>query len=462
MTGIVVVGDCTLDVDVVGGMTRIAADAPVPVVERAGEEDVRPGGAALAATLAALSGVDVTLVTALADDAEADALRRTLPSGVRLLAMPGHGRTPVKQRIRVDGRTVLRVHGGGTVAPVGDPSDDIVEAVASAGALVVSDYGAGVVRAQAVVRLLTRWLPGVPSVWDPHPRGEPPVPHTWVVTPTFAECVGALGRPVTSSPPDMGSCHEMAERLLRRWSVRAVGMTLGERGALLCAGDGAPTVLPARHVQADDTCGAGDMFAVATARSLAAGRLPTDAVQDAVAAATDFVEQGAAAGLCRPRRAAQPRGRADEVVDRVRARGGTVVAAGGCFDLLHPGHVRTLQAARDLGDCLVVCLNSDESVRRLKGPGRPVVDAAGRAAVLLGLECVDAVAVFDEDDPAAVLRRLRPDLWVKGSDYAGSSLPESAVLQEWGGRAVVVPYLPGWSTTALTRAAAGARAGGAA
>jgi rfaE bifunctional protein nucleotidyltransferase chain/domain len=281
-----------------------------------------------------------------------------------------------------------------------------------------------------------------------------------VVTPTYAECVGALGQAATSSPPDVATCHELAERLVRQWSVRAVAVTLGDRGALLCTRDGAPTMLPARPVHAEDTCGAGDMLAVATAGSLAAGRLPTEAVRDAVAAATDFVEQGGASGLSGPRRPVRPRGRADEVVARVRARGGTVVAAGGCFDLLHPGHVRTLQAARSLGDCLVVCLNSDESVRRLKGPGRPVVDAAGRAAVLLGLECVDAVAVFDEDDPVQVLRRLRPDLWVKGADYDGSSLPESAVLCEWGGRAVVVPYVPGWSTTALTRAAAGVRAGG--
>jgi D-beta-D-heptose 7-phosphate kinase/D-beta-D-heptose 1-phosphate adenosyltransferase len=131
-----------------------------------------------------------------------------------------------------------------------------------------------------------------------------------------------------------------------------------------------------------------------------------------------------------------------------------VVATGGCFDLLHPGHVRTLQAARALGDCLVVCLNSDDSVRRLKGPRRPVVAQDDRAAVLLALGCVDAVEIFDEDTPSAVLARLRPDLWVKGGDYAVRDLPEAAVLASWGGRALVLPFLEGRSTTRLIEEAA--------
>jgi rfaE bifunctional protein nucleotidyltransferase chain/domain len=142
-------------------------------------------------------------------------------------------------------------------------------------------------------------------------------------------------------------------------------------------------------------------------------------------------------------------------VAAVRASGGTVVATGGCFDLLHAGHVATLEAARALGDCLVVCLNSDDSVRRLKGPTRPLVGEHDRARVLEALACVDAVVLFHEDEPSAALRRVRPDLWVKGGDYTGTPLAEADVLAEWGGRAVVLPYLPGRSTTGLVRAAAG-------
>jgi rfaE bifunctional protein nucleotidyltransferase chain/domain len=126
-----------------------------------------------------------------------------------------------------------------------------------------------------------------------------------------------------------------------------------------------------------------------------------------------------------------------------------VVATGGCFDLLHAGHVSLLQAARSLGDCLIVCLNSDASVHRLKGDGRPLNHAADRGAVLAALGCVDAITVFSEDTPCAALDRIRPDIWVKGGDYDGRDLPEAALLENWGGVAVTVPYLSGRSTTRL-------------
>ena len=137
------------------------------------------------------------------------------------------------------------------------------------------------------------------------------------------------------------------------------------------------------------------------------------------------------------------------LAERVRAAGGTVVATGGCFDLLHAGHVSLLNAARSLGDRLVVLLNSDRSVARLKGPDRPIQSEDDRREVLLALGCVDDVVIFDEDTPVAALERLRPQVWVKGGDYSGLDLPESAVLSRWGGQAVTVPYLSGRSTTRL-------------
>jgi rfaE bifunctional protein nucleotidyltransferase chain/domain len=127
-----------------------------------------------------------------------------------------------------------------------------------------------------------------------------------------------------------------------------------------------------------------------------------------------------------------------------------VVATGGCFDLLHAGHVRTLEAARSLGDCLIVCLNSDDSVRALKGPGRPLNSQDDRAEVLGALSCVDQVVVFDGAGPQEVLARLRPDVWVKGGDYTPETLPETGLVRGWGGEVVVVPYHDGRSTTRLT------------
>jgi rfaE bifunctional protein nucleotidyltransferase chain/domain len=184
------------------------------------------------------------------------------------------------------------------------------------------------------------------------------------------------------------------------------------------------------------------------AASLAGGATPAESVTRAVEAATRFVRAGGAAtaGLPHPVAAGDD---GFETIARVRAEGGTVVATGGCFDLLHAGHVKSLEAARRLGDCLVVCLNGDASVRRLKGPKRPVVPARDRAAVLAALTCVDAVAIFDEDTPERILAELRPDVWAKGSEYADVEMPEADVVRRWGGRAVVLPFLGGRSTSGL-------------
>jgi rfaE bifunctional protein nucleotidyltransferase chain/domain len=188
-------------------------------------------------------------------------------------------------------------------------------------------------------------------------------------------------------------------------------------------------------VSGGDPCGAGDAFAATAASRIAGGALPSAAVHAAVHAASAFVDGGP--------------DQTETTVERVRAAGGTVVATGGCFDLLHAGHVRMLEQARALGDCLVVCLNSDASVARLKGDDRPLVDQDDRAAVLQGLACVDAVVVFDEDEPSEALKHIRPHVWVKGGDYAVAELPEARTLAEWGGRAVIVPYVAGRSTTRL-------------
>jgi rfaE bifunctional protein nucleotidyltransferase chain/domain len=168
-------------------------------------------------------------------------------------------------------------------------------------------------------------------------------------------------------------------------------------------------------------------------------------VAEAVAAATRYVAAGGPAGLRVPPPTATPT--AAELAAQVRARGGKLVATGGCFDLLHAGHLSLLTQARRLGDALVVCLNSDASVRRLKGTDRPVVGERERAALLAALDCVDRVLVFDDNTPWRLLSELRPEVWVKGGDYAGRRIPEADQVEAWGGQVVVVPYLDGHSTT---------------
>ena len=237
-----------------------------------------------------------------------------------------------------------------------------------------------------------------------------------------------------------------------------MAVTLGERGALLVGRDGPPLLVPAPRVEGGDPCGAGDRFAGGATAALADGSLVSEAVEAGVVAASSFVAAGGAAAAFaaahRPASTGPLPSSAEQLIADVRSGGGTVVATGGCFDLLHAGHVGMLQAARRLGDCLVVCLNGDDSVRRLKGADRPLQHQDDRAAVLLALDCVDAVAIFDEDTPVEVLERLRPEVFCKGADYAVTDLPEARTLARWGGQAVVLPYLQGRSTTRLVKEAA--------
>ena len=449
---LVVVGDALLDRDLEGEVSRLCPDAPVPVVD-APVDRPRPGGAGLAALLAAQDGREVVLVTALAQDAPGRELAGLLAdAGVQVVDLGLDGATPQKVRVRSQGRSLLRLDHGGPAGTPGPLTGAGREALAAAGALLVADYGRGVA-AEPGVRAALTGLGRVPVVWDPHPRGPEPVQGVTLATPNGAEsehfAPGHHGAPLTATTA-------RARALLERWAATAVSVTLSGRGALVVTGDAPPLVVPAPVVPCPDPCGAGDRFASAAAGLLADGALPSEAVAGAVHAASAFVAAGGAASV-RVGRPASPAPRlsasAEDVVARVRAAGGTVVATGGCFDLVHAGHVAVLQQARALGDCLVVLLNSDDSVRRLKGPARPLQTADDRAAVLLALGCVDAVAVFDDDTPVPALERLRPDVFAKGGDYAIADLPEAPVLETWGGQCVVLPYLDGRSTTSLIQRA---------
>jgi rfaE bifunctional protein nucleotidyltransferase chain/domain/rfaE bifunctional protein kinase chain/domain len=463
--GLVVVGDALLDRDIDGTTTRLAPDAPVPVLD---ERSVatRPGGAALAAALAAGAGHAVTLVTALSADAAGTELARLLASaGVEVVDLGLHGASPEKVRFTSAGRPLLRLDRGGDGRP-GIATAAARAAIGWADGLLVSDYGRGVAADTGLRRALVARAAAVPLVWDPHPRGPVPVPGVTLATPNAAEALRFAGRHGDGQVDSLDTAAWAAGDLRGRWEAAAVCVTRGADGVLLDHGDATPVAVPVAPAGGGDPCGAGDRFAATAAGALTGGADVLEAVLCAAQAATAFVAAGGAAAFARSAAAGDGlAGGLDRLTGRAvadgathdpltlaaetRAAGGVVVATGGCFDLLHAGHVQTLAGARTLGDLLVVCLNDDASVRRLKGPGRPLVPAAERAAVLRALGCVDAVATFSEDTPSALLERLRPDVWVKGGDYAGTPLPEERMLARWGGRAVLLPHHAGHSTTRL-------------
>ncbi|WP_405394419.1 PfkB family carbohydrate kinase [Microbispora hainanensis] len=472
---LVIVGDSLLDVDVEGTADRLCPDAPVPVVEGQAEHH-RPGGAGLAALLAARDGTRVVLITALGDDPSGRCLEDLLSPMAEIVRLPLRGTTVRKSRVRARGQTLVRIDTGDGRA-MGRPGQvasasafaRAAGALAAASAVLVADYGRG------VADLLREPLRGldVPLVWDPHPRGSLPVPGCALVTPSEAEARGMCEEPYVSP-------ERTARRLVRDLGAEAVAITLGERGAMLARRGGRFGPVPAPHVASGtDACGAGDRFAAAAALALADGASSEDAVARAVGEATRFVEEGGAAALrlhhsgryrsgqdhsgqyrsgrhcpaTEPPVPFGPGASAFDVAGAVRAAGGRLIATGGCFDLLHAGHVSLLRRARALGDALVVCVNSDDSIRRLKGPGRPLVSERDRVEVLRALGCVDAVTVFDEDTPSQVIERLCPDVWVKGGDYDERSMPEAEAVRRTGGEIVILPTVPGYSTTDLIAAA---------
>nr|MDT0656575.1 PfkB family carbohydrate kinase [Micromonospora sp. DSM 115978] len=470
---LVVVGDTLLDRDVEGVVSRLCPDSPVPVLEETTVSD-RPGGAGLAAVFATGRGFEVALVTAVADDAAGARLSGLLTAaGVQVYALPLAGATPEKIRLRTRGRVLLRHDRGGPPGRPGEPSEAVAELLAGAAAILVSDYGRGVAQQPALRAAIA--ASGAPVVWDPHPRGPAAVPGIRLATPNEVEARDLAGD--VSGGSRMAVAARGAQGLRQRWRAGAVAVTLGGDGALLCHAGARPLVVPAPANAEGDTCGAGDRFAVAASIALAEGALVSEAVQRAVAEASAYVAAGGVAtavpvvpappqAVAGPPPSTLPVGdaarvgvhAAGQVISRVRAAGGTVVATGGCFDLLHAGHLATLEAARQLGDCLVVCLNSDASVAALKGPERPLMSQSDRGRLLAALGCVDAVVVFDESTPQALLSWLRPDVWVKGGDYStgggdGPELPEAEIVHRWGGQTVLVPYLDGRSTTGMIAAA---------
>ena len=435
MTDVTIIGDALVDVDVVGTADRVGPEGCLVVDVDSDER--RPGGAALAALFAARDGAAVRLVTAIGHDGTGHWLADALAAAhVEVVDLQLRGPTPQKWRIRAADGTLVRVDRNCRERPVVasriGPED--LSATRCA-AVLVSDYGRGVVTASLAA--ITAAAADVPVVWDPHPRGAALPSGLDLVVPNEVEARGLVGDALPST--DVATL----ATVLSSQAGCTVAVTCGGRGAVVVEPGGAPITVPARPA-VGDPCGAGDRLAARVTVARAGGAPPVAAVVEGVEAASRYVAGGHDVGH------GERRGRdAFELAASTRAAGGRVVAAGGCFDLLHAGHIELLESARSLGDCLVVCMNSDRSIRRLKGPGRPIVDEVDRRRILEALQCVDAVAVFDEPTPIRLLESLQPHVFAKGADYRAEQLPERAVLARWGGTVAILPLAGTRSTSSI-------------
>jgi D-beta-D-heptose 7-phosphate kinase/D-beta-D-heptose 1-phosphate adenosyltransferase len=319
----------------------------------------------------------------------------------------------------------------------------------------VSDYAKGVVD-EALTAEIARLAAGRPVVVDPKAADLARYRGATVITPNAQEARLATGCEVD----DEAGLREAAARIHARSGAAAVLVTRGERGMALSEAGGGFHLIPTRAREVFDVTGAGDTVLAYLAMALGAGASVLDAASLANLAAGAKVGKVGTSPVGPAEVAAheEERGAAGKVVDleqaaarvaHLRSLGRRVVFTNGCFDLLHAGHVHLLERARALGDVLIVALNSDASVRRLKGEGRPVVRASDRVRVLAALASVSLVLQFEEDTPLEVIRLLRPDVLVKGGDYRHEAIVGADLVLSWGGEVATIPLVEGRSTTGL-------------
>jgi D-beta-D-heptose 7-phosphate kinase/D-beta-D-heptose 1-phosphate adenosyltransferase len=464
---LLVLGDLILDRYTHGTAGRISPEAPVPVL-LAGPSEVRAGGAAAVAVLAAALGARVRLAGLVGADAESWRLRRLLDgAGVEhgaVLDDPGRP-TSVKERFTASlpggpAQQLLRVDREERAPPSAERQRQLLAALEQglrgADALLVADYGKGV----CAPGLLTALVPlagaeGLPVLVDPALGADYGAYRgAELLAPNRAEAERALGRSL-AGPMDALAA---ARRLCEGHDCEAVAVKLDRDGLVLAARGEPDRHYPALARNVCDVTGAGDMVLAVLGLCRACGLGWDESARLACAGAALQVGRPGVAAITRAELAAAlaPCGSAAKVVsvdqmaelaEGYRRQGRRVVLSNGCFDLLHAGHLACLEEAARLGEVLCVAVNADDSVRRLKGPGRPVVPQQERALLLAALDCVSHVAVFSEDTPHELLRHVRPDVLVKGGDYTAEQVAGREVVQAYGGRMCVTGHCPGPSTT---------------
>lgn len=469
-----VVGDVILDRFHQGSVPRLSPEAPVPVFAE-GAVEGRLGGAANVAMNIASLGAQVQLFGCVGDDPEAQELKAMLsetPIAVGTLLTDPDRPTSRKARFIARGQTLLRVDRE-LAQPLSEPMEQrLCAALRDSEAphvIVVSDYAKGVIT-EAVMAELAAVVAASDAelIVDPKRSDLAFYEAANVITPNRAEFLAAAGLDDDAPLEDQDVA---ANRLVAQLGLDALVVTRDSDGISTYVREGLGVHEPTRAREVFDVTGAGDtvvstlaaMRAGGAAWPLASWVANTAGGVAVTQRGTSVVRADRLEAAVREREPSPAGSRAaklfvlptlTKVLERLRRSGDRVVFTNGCFDLLHPGHIRLLQAARAEGDFLIVGLNNDDSVRRLKGTGRPLLNEQARAQVLSALACVDAVVLFGADTPLDLIVAVEPDVLVKGSDYQPHEVVGRAEVEARGGRLVLIPLEPGHSTTDLVRRAA--------
>ncbi len=473
---ILVIGDLILDRYVWGDAERISQEAPVPLL-RADHREHRLGGAASVATMLRALGAEVRLIGGVGRDAESVIVRKLLADqGIDDSLVVSLDDRPTTLKERYIGRAqdrhpqqMMRVDYE-TRDPIPAEVESFIwqqlpEAVGQADLVLISDYDKGICTPSLLRSLITacRSL-DVRVIADPV-RSVDYSKYQGVhcMTPNRLEAQLATGMTI-KAPED---ALEVGRKLLHQLKMECALVTLDRDGMALVHNDGRERLVPTRPRQVYDITGAGDMVLSVVGLCLACGADYEEAAALGNIAGGLEVEKIGVAILSRQEILRDlldhRRSEDSKCLDRetllaeVRHRreaGQSIVFTNGCFDLLHPGHVRLLRQAAMLGDFLIVGLNSDASVRRLKGESRPINTEDSRAEVVGALECVDAVTVFDQETPQEIIDAIVPDVLVKGGDYRPDQVVGRETVEAAGGRLVLIPLVEGHSTTRMVHRAA--------
>ncbi|ADE16526.1 rfaE bifunctional protein [Nitrosococcus halophilus Nc 4] len=457
---VLIIGDVMLDRYWHGATSRISPEAPVPVVHVTGREE-RPGGAGNVAVNVAALGAQATLLGLIGTDEAATTLRSLLTrQGVHCrLEGVSNMATITKLRVISHHQQLLRLDFEDGLIPAYSEALLPAYGVAlnSRPVVILSDYGKGTL--QAPQRLITLGREaGVPILIDPKGADFSRYHGASIITPNLAEFEAVVG-----PCADDAALVEKGEQLRRQLALEALLITRGEQGMTLLQQGHAPLHLPTEAREVFDVTGAGDTVISVLGAALAAGNTFKEATTLANLAAGIVVGKLGTASVTRDelQRALHPittrRGILTEeellpLIHLARSRGERIVMTNGCFDILHPGHVGYLAEARQLGDRLIVAVNDDASVQRLKGKDRPVNNLAQRMAVLSALHDVDWVVPFSEDTPARLIERVLPDILVKGGDYTPEQVAGSKAVVANGGKAIILNYQQGCSTSQIIEA----------
>ena len=465
---VLVVGDVMLDRYIQGRADRVSQEAPVPVLQVEGSDERLGGAANVAANVASL-GAGCILVGAVGDDPSGRAVEQLLAAaGIEadLVRVPGW-RTTLKERVVSKHKQLLRMdfEDGLPAVIAAEVERRAIAHLAGADAVIIEDYDKGAVAAPTALIGAAGEL-SRPVVADPKFKPFATYRGVDLLKPNRREFERALGRwPAAAEVAQAGA------RLAVDSGLGAIALTRGEEGLTLIELEGEALHLRSVAVDVYDSTGAGDTVAATLGICSALDWPRADAVFAANVAGGLVCAKFGTATVTRtelnraiddtakrdllPERERVPRRQLANAVARARRHGERIVFTNGCFDILHAGHVGYLKEARELGDRLIVAVNDDESARRLKGDGRPVNPLERRVQVLEGLAAVDWVVPFSEDTPEALLAELRPDVLVKGGDYALPDVVGADLVRGYGGDVRVLSMLENCSTTALLEQSAG-------